>query len=56
MTTYDIVISEGQRLLLIEALERVTTRFSESDMLLGLLKEIPQVERREGRISHGLCY
>jgi len=56
MTSYHIQINEEQRKLLERALKgEDVSQIEESQILVELLDEMPQIEKEHPRILHGLC-
>lgn len=59
-TTYTAIFSEAQRVLIANCLrEYCKTRDeadAEADDLLAMIEEMPEVEKAEPGVLHGLCY
>lgn len=64
MQTYNIVINEQQRKIILAALDNCSPDFiddcgpdacDELDMLCEMIEDMPQVEAADPGILHGLC-
>jgi hypothetical protein len=54
--TYQIMISEDQRVVLAAGLRAMQHRSAEDDMLLDMLVELPRIEAEQPGNLHGLCH